>query len=216
MSQEHKPITFNSPLEAGIRAVSILGAAYPQTYDLQRLVAFDYLLVHTGDIGGPDNLHPPTPMRSAELLVRRKLVEQSLLLMMTRDLVEREVTSEGIKYGAGENAATFLSSVSSNYLLSLKDRAVWLVETIGDLTDEQFKAMMRRFFDKWVEQFQSIEQSLGVMHDAATRLWRYPADGRSSSASQPARQSLKSPRPPALCRFRQRNASAHRPDRSRC
>ena len=137
MSQEHKPITFNSPLEAGIRAVSILGAAYPQTYDLQRLVAFDYLLVHTGDIGGPDNLHPPTPMRSAELLVRRKLVEQSLLLMMTRDLVEREVTSEGIKY------------------------AVWLVETIGDLTDEQFKAMMRRFFDKWVEQFQSIEQSLG-------------------------------------------------------
>ncbi|MCD9436769.1 threonine transporter, partial [Klebsiella pneumoniae] len=66
MSQEHKPITFNSPLEAGIRAVSILGAAYPQTYDLQRLVAFDYLLVHTGDIGGPDNLHPPTPMRSAE------------------------------------------------------------------------------------------------------------------------------------------------------
>ena len=89
MSQEHKPITFNSPLEAGIRAVSILGAAYPQTYDLQRLVALDYLLVHTGDIDGPDNLHPPTPMRSAELLVRRKLVEQSLLLMMTRDLVER-------------------------------------------------------------------------------------------------------------------------------
>ena len=45
--------------------------------------------------------------------------------------------------------------------MSLKDRAVWLVETIGDLTDEQFKAMMRRFLDKWVEQFQSIEQSLG-------------------------------------------------------
>lgn len=62
-------------------------------------------------------------MRSAELLVRRKLVEQSLLLMMTRDLVEREVTSEGIKYGAGEMPqCPFLSSVSSNYLLSLKDR----------------------------------------------------------------------------------------------
>lgn len=161
MSQERKPITFNGPLEAGIRAVSILGAAYPKTYDLQRLVALDYLLVHTGDINGPDNLHPPTPTRSAELLVRRKLIEQSLLLMMTRDLVVREVTSEGIKYGAGENAATFLSSVSSNYLLALKDRAAWLVETLGDLTDEQFKGMMRRFFDKWVEEFQHVEQSLG-------------------------------------------------------
>lgn len=161
MTQRHKPITFNGPLEAGIRAVSILGAAYPQTYDLQRLVALDYLLVHTGDINGPENLHPPTPMQSAELLVRRKLVEQSLLLMMTRDLVEREVTPEGIEYGAGENAATFLSSVSSNYLLSLKNRAEWLVKTIGDLTDEQFRSMMLQFFDKWVEEFQYVEKSSG-------------------------------------------------------
>ena len=161
MNQERKPTTFNGPLEAGIRAVSILGAAYPKTYDLQRLIALDYLLVHTGDIDGPENLHPPTPMHSAELLVRRKLIEQSLILMMTRDLVAREVTAEGIKYGAGENAATFLSSVSSSYLLALKDRASWLVTTLGDLTDEQFKSMMRRFFDKWVEEFQHVEKSLG-------------------------------------------------------
>lgn len=161
VSLTRKPITFNGPLEAGIRAVSILGAAYPQTYDLQKLVALDYLLVHTGDIDGPDNLHPPTPTPSAEMLVRRKLVEQSLLLMMTRNLVEREVTADGIKYGAGENATTFLSSVSSSYLIALKERAIWLVETVGCLTDEQFTIMMRRCFDKWVEEFQHAEQSLG-------------------------------------------------------
>ena len=155
------PITFNGPLEAGMRAVSILGAAYPRTYDLQRLVALDYLLVHTGDIDGPANLHPPTPMHSAELLVRRKLVEQSLLLMMTRDLVVREVTSDGIKYGAGENASTFLTSVSSSYLQALKDRAIWLVSAFGDLSDDDFKGVMRRFFDKWVEEFQQIEKSWG-------------------------------------------------------
>lgn len=161
MSRESKPATFNGPLEAGIRAVSILGAAYPQTYDLQRLVALDYLLVHTGDIDGPDNLHPPTPTPSAELLVRRKLVEQSLLLMMTRDLVAREVTADGIRYGAGENATTFLSSVSSGYLVALKERAIWLVDTVGSLTEEQFKKLMRRFFEKWVEEFQHVERSVG-------------------------------------------------------
>lgn len=161
MSQERKPITFNGPLEAGIRAVSILGAAYPRTYDLQRLVALDYLLVHTADIDGPANLHPPTPMHSSELLVRRKLVEQSLLLMMTRDLVYREITPDGIKYGAGENATTFLTSVSSSYLQALQDRATWLVSVLGDLSDDAFKKVMRRFFDKWVEEFQQIEKSLG-------------------------------------------------------
>lgn len=161
MSTAGKPTTFNGPLEAGIRAVSILGAAFPQTYDLQRLVALDFLLVHTGDIDGPDNLHPPTPMHSAELLVRRKLIEESLLLMMTRDLVVREATPDGIKYGAGENATTFLTSVSSRYLVALKDRATWLVETFGYLSDDQFRVVMRRFFDQWVEEFHQSEKSLG-------------------------------------------------------
>lgn len=161
INQHRKPATFNGPLEAGIRAVSILGAAYPQSYDLHRLVAFDYLLVHTADVGGPESLHPPTPMHSAELLVRRKLVEHALLLMMTRDLVHREITTEGIMYSAGENAATFLASVCSAYLLDLKDRAHWLVGALGSHTDQEFKGVMRQFFDDWVEEFQHVERSMG-------------------------------------------------------
>lgn len=161
LEKKRYPITFNSPFEAGIRAVAILGAAFPRTYDLQRLVALDYLLVHTGDVGGPDSLHPPTPMQSAELLVRRKLVEEALLLMMTRDLIRREVTADGIKYGAGENAATFLSALSASYLAALKERAAWLVTALGDYSDQQFRAVMRRFFDQWVEEFQVVERSIG-------------------------------------------------------
>ncbi len=159
--QERRPSTFNGPLEAGVRAVSILGAAYPRSYDLQRLVALDYLLVHTADIDGPESLHPPTPMQSAELLVRRKLVEQSLLLMMTRNLVRREITPEGIKYSAGENVATFMAAMSSPYMRELKSRAEWLVNTLGSCTDVEFKTIVRRFFDQWVEEFQHVERSLG-------------------------------------------------------
>jgi hypothetical protein len=161
LKKENRPSTFNSPLEAGIRAVALLGAAFPYTYDLQRLVAFDFLLVHTGDVGGPESLHPPTPYRSAELLVRRKLVEDALLLMMTRDLVQRQVAPDGIKYCAGENAATFLASLSTNYLRALKVRASWLVGSLGHYSDQEFRVVMRRFFDDWVEEFQNIERSIG-------------------------------------------------------
>lgn len=161
VNQDRQPVTFNGPLEAGIRVVALLGAAYPQTYDLQRLVAFDFLLVHTGDVGGPESLHPPTPHRSAELLVRRKLVEEALLLMMTRDLVQRQITAEGIKYVAGENAATFLASLSTRYLRALKERASWLADALGHHSDQEFRTVMRRFFDDWVEEFQNIERSLG-------------------------------------------------------
>lgn len=155
------PITFNGPLEAGIRAVSVLGAAHPRAFDLQRMVAFDYLLVHTGDVGGPESLHPPAPLQSAELLVRRKLVEQALLLMMTRHLVERDINADGLFYRAGENAALFLDSMESEYSNSLRERARWLVRELGDRSEEQFRVIMRRFFDRWVEEFQAAEQSLG-------------------------------------------------------
>jgi hypothetical protein len=157
-----KPSTFNGPLEAGVRAVALLGAAHPTSFDLQRLVALDYLLVHTGDVGGPTSLHPPTPLQSAELLVRRKLVEQGLLLMMTRDLVSRDLSPSGIRYRAGESAAPFLASLRSDYITALKDRANWLIGAVGRLSDDDFRALMRRFFDSWVEEFQTTERSLGA------------------------------------------------------
>jgi hypothetical protein len=159
---KRKPATFNGPLEAGLRAVAVLGAAHPRSFDLQRLVAFDYLLVHTGDIDGPSSLHPPAPLQSAELLVRRKLVQQALLLMMTRELVSREFGPEGIRYRAGENAAPFLSSLESDYLKAIKERAAWLVKALGDHTEQAFRTVMRRFFDHWVEEFQAAERSLGA------------------------------------------------------
>lgn len=162
VATRRKPATFNGPLEAGLRAVALLAAAYPRLFDLQRLVAFDYLLVHTGDIGGPASLHPPAPMQSAELLVRRKLVEQALLLMMTRELIVREASTDGIRYRAGENAAPFMSSLETDYLKALRERAAWLVRQLGDSSDQELRTLMRRFFDHWVEEFQSAERSLGA------------------------------------------------------
>jgi hypothetical protein len=145
-----------------VRAVAVLGAAHPVSFDLQRLVALDYLLVHTGDIGGPASLHPPIPMKSAEFLIRRKLVEQAVLLMMTRDLVNRDASAEGIRYGAGESAAVFLNALQSDYMKALKARASWLVARVGHLSDAEFRGVMRRFFDQWVEEFQQVERSLGI------------------------------------------------------
>jgi hypothetical protein len=161
LAPKGKPATFNGPLEAGLRLVALLGAAYPRSFDLQRLVGFDYLLVHTADVNGPESLHPPVPLQSAELLVRRELIQRALLLMMTRELVCRSIGPDGIRYTAGENAAPFLSSLDSEYLKGLKERATWLMKTFGDHTERDFRATMRKFFDRWVEEFQAVEQSLG-------------------------------------------------------
>lgn len=154
--------TFNSPLEAGLRAVNILLPAFPEGYDLQRLVAFDHLIVHTGDIGGPQSLHPQLPLRSAELLVRRNLIERGLLLMMSRGLVDRFINNKGIGYIAGEQAETFLSALSSAYLIELRRRGEWVVNSFGHLDDDSLRKTMNRFFGQWIEEFQSAQRSMEV------------------------------------------------------
>lgn len=82
--------------------------------------------------------------------------------MMTRDLVAREVHRDGLRYRAGESAALFLNSLQTPYLSALKMRAGWLVQHLAGYTDQEFHALMRRFFDNWIIEFQNVERSLGV------------------------------------------------------
>ena len=162
VARDQFSLTFNGPLEAGVRAVAVLGAAFPRAYDIQRLTAFDYLLVRTHQLGGPDDLHPATPIQTPATEVRRRVVQDALHLMMTRDLVVRVVDEYGISYRAGESAAMFLDSLRAPYLTALKSRADWLVYHLADYTDAALDALMRKFFDTWVVEFQNVERSLGA------------------------------------------------------
>lgn len=151
---------FNSALETGLRSVSLLVAGYPRSFDLQSLVNFDHLVVHTQDVGGPASLHAKVPMRTAELLVRRSLVERGLLLMISKGLIERKADRSGIAYCAGEFAETFLSSLTSHYILMLRQRAAWVMEKFGSLNEAELKAHIDEYFGKWIEQFQMQQKSL--------------------------------------------------------
>lgn len=152
---------FNSPLETGIRTLAILTAVFPRSLDLQHLVYFDYLVLHSGDVEGPDSLHTPVPQRSGELTVRRGLIERGIFLMMSRQLVERLVSSEGFQYIATDTAGAFLSMMSSQYISKLKERAEWVAETFGESTLEELQALERRFFREWSTQFHSVDRTGG-------------------------------------------------------
>ena len=150
---------FNSPLETGVRSLAILTALFPKTVDLQHLVDFDYLVVHSGDAGGPESLHAPLPLRSGELLVRRGLIETGILLMISRGLVERITSASGFGYRATESAAAFLSALGAPYSMRLKDRASWVAATFGNATHAELRTVTRRFFDEWSIQFQPVEST---------------------------------------------------------
>jgi hypothetical protein len=145
---------FNSPLETGVRALSILEAAHPNGCDLQRLVELDYLVVHSGDAGGPESLHAPLPMRAGELLVRREIIEKGLLLMISRGLVERVASPDGIHYRAGEAAGPYMAALRAPYSIELRARAKWAVQAFGHTSTDAMRAITQRFFEKWTSEFQ--------------------------------------------------------------
>lgn len=152
---------FNSPFEAGVRSLAILVAAFPEAYDLQRLVEMDYLVVHSGDVNGPASLHAPLPMRAGELLVRHGLIEKGLLLMISRGLVQRVAARDGFRYQAGEVAAPFMASLTTEYSCRLKRCAEWAVIQFNYLTIQEIRNITHRFFQQWSSQFQNIQSSGG-------------------------------------------------------
>jgi hypothetical protein len=146
---------FNTPFETGLRSVVILATAYPDLLNLNRLVVFDHLVVHSEDVGGPKSMHPKDRSRAAEILVRRRLVGAGLSLMQTRGLIARVVTPGGFRYIAGEGAGSFVDMLSSTYMIALKDRADWLIEHINPLSDDDLSGLVQSRMDVWETEFQT-------------------------------------------------------------
>ena len=154
-STRRRPRIFNTPFETGLRSVVILTACYPEKLSLHRLVVFDHLVVHTGDISGPPSIHPQDRSRAAEILVRRGLVNAGLAVMETRGLVTRAATPDGFRCQAGEEAGSFVDLLSTPYTEALKDRANWLADHVLPLTDDELSALVRSRMDEWEPEFQA-------------------------------------------------------------
>ena len=158
MPKTETSIPFNSALEVGLRALAMLVALHPRSVDLQAMVELDYLMIHSGDAGGPESLHPPLPMRSGELLVRRGVLERGVLLMMSRGLVARACIVTGFSYYATDAAQPLLESLRSPYLSSLRKRAGWVADTFGAMASRELAGVTHAFFQNWSAHFEVVEQ----------------------------------------------------------
>jgi len=153
---------FNSALETGIRSVCILAANPSMQYDLQQLLAFDHLVVHTGDVtNAPPSLHPNVLQRNGELLIRRPLVERGLLLMESKKLVEKLISTDGFYYTATDLATVLIESLTNDYVSELYKRSQWAVERFKDFGDNFFAEVFNTAFDRWTNEFQIAEISMG-------------------------------------------------------
>lgn len=146
--------TFNSSFETGVRSLCLLVVDLSISLDLQQLSAFDYLVVHTGDIDeAPSSLHPEIPNRSGELVIRRELVERGLNVMECKGLVKKFPTPSGFCYSATELAEVILNSLQSPYMTKLKERANWVVRNHLLAENDAFSSVFNLAFNQWSTEF---------------------------------------------------------------
>lgn len=151
---ERNTSVFNSPLEVGLRLLYILNETYPKGLDLQRLVYFDYILVHSGDVpGGPPSIHPNIPHRTSEILIKRELVKKGLTLMNSKQLIKSIFNDTGILYSATELTEPFLDYNNSEYASSLKHVSNWLVNKFQSYSDDKLSLFIKNNMDIWGGEF---------------------------------------------------------------
>ncbi len=148
-------ILFNSLLETGVRAVVFLNQAHPMAFDLIEMTWLDYLIVHTGDIGGPDSIHPDLPYRSGELLVRRTLIKDALDLMRRLHLITLLSNEKGIQYVATEQSYPFIKLLETSYNKRLIMASDWLVQYILINGLEKIHELITNQIGKWNIEFQT-------------------------------------------------------------
>lgn len=152
--EERNTSVFNSALEIGLRVLYLLNELQPDGCDLQRLVYYDYILVHSSDVAdGPKSIHASIPHRTTEILVKRELVKKGLTLMQSKQLVDSVFESTGITYKATELTRPFLEYNKSDYANSLKTISSWLVTKFKTYTDERLSLFIKNNMDVWGGEF---------------------------------------------------------------
>jgi hypothetical protein len=151
------PRLFNTPLKCGFRMLFLLHAAGPKARDLQRLISYDYLLVHSGDANeGPTSLHPAVPFRGSEWLVKRDVISAGLNQMFARGLLIKHATATGIVYQRSQLTAPFIGLLKARYAKLLMERAWWVEERFGDMSDDQLKSYMSENVGRWGAEFERL------------------------------------------------------------
>ncbi|MER8764859.1 hypothetical protein NKH84_24300 [Mesorhizobium sp. M0902] len=148
---------FNSPLECGFRMLFILEASGGKSADLQRLISYDYLLVHSGDVAdGPDSLHPSVPYRGSELLVKREVLSAGLNQMFARELITKTFDTSGILYRATELTSAFVVLLKTRYAGDLRLRSRWVIERFGGMLDAELNSYMSSNVGRWGAEFERL------------------------------------------------------------
>lgn len=151
---EKETYIFNTPLEIGLRILFILDAIKPMSIDIDRLVIYDYFLIHSKDFpNGPDSIHPPIPHRAGQILIKPLLIKKALVLMRSKELIDICFSNDGITYKSNDLTTKFVELQENCYALRIKEVAQWLHNQFCSYSEKQLENFVKNNIADWGNEF---------------------------------------------------------------
>lgn len=157
---------FNSPLEIGLRILFIFNNTKKQFFDKQRLIYYNYLLVHSSDIpNSPPSLHPALPNHTCEIFVGGDLISNGLGLLLAKDLLCVKYEKSGIKYKSNGRTKPFTHYFASDYAKEINERAEWVCKTFDEYSDQKLTQFMKEKQGTWGSEFSAEYRIMGELSE---------------------------------------------------
>ena len=145
----------NSSLEVSLRTLVLLNCSNNDTFDIDRLVIFDYFILHGKDIDDTQiSIHPPLPHRSSEIIIRRKLIKEGLEILFSRGLVNQTHNKDGIYYSANKNTELFINLLQSEYYRKLTEVINWSLFKYSNVETSILNNIVNENIDIWGGEFE--------------------------------------------------------------
>ena len=88
--------------------------------------------------------------------MKRDLVRAGLNLLFARDLISKNLTTNGISFAGSELTSAFVALLKTDYALSLRIRARWLADEFGAASDQELQSFMAEKVGQWGAEFDRI------------------------------------------------------------
>jgi hypothetical protein len=145
---------YNNSSEVAIRMLALLNK-FNEPLDIQQLVFFDYLLLHLGDISSTfKSLHSNTPYHKIELFVRRKLINDSINLLISKELIVYDYSAKGIRYKSSEMTNNFLKYFESKYFNELVKNSKIVYEKFHGQGANEINSYIKNNYSSWDNEFE--------------------------------------------------------------
>lgn len=140
---------YNSKQEIGCRILLIL-VCTQKKMQVETLSVYDYFSVHIDDIYSDMTcLHPSNPNHSSELIVRKLMIRKALSFLVSKGLVQIELSELGIRYYADRFSENISRLLDCNYSRKYVKYVRYVDEFFGQKTEYEIYKYVEKNMKNW-------------------------------------------------------------------